>query len=215
MGHRNAPILPDIHLSIGDSSQSESQTQIAQEERKAVAGLEDIFSFLQGKKKKKSRTRDQDFSEELQFPKGSVNPEPIQLPIKEASVEDDNWEKQSPKRKQKCLQPTKEGLLENGEQIMSKKDPSTKGLPKGEWIFLCPECSKSFNQKSNLTRHRKIHTSEGPYKCSECRESFHMSRKLIRHQRKIHIRTRPCKGTKCGKCFLQKWHLIKHQLLHS
>uniref|UniRef100_A0A8C0HKA2 C2H2-type domain-containing protein n=1 Tax=Buteo japonicus TaxID=224669 RepID=A0A8C0HKA2_9AVES len=54
--------------------------------------------------------------------------------------------------------------MENQEKPMSKKDPSAKGAPKVERIFPCPECGKSFNQKSNLTRHRKIHTSEGPYK---------------------------------------------------
>ncbi|NXS82895.1 ZFP58 protein, partial [Erpornis zantholeuca] len=55
----------------------------------------------------------------------------------------------------------------------------------------------SFNQKSNLTRHRKIHTSEGPYKCGECGESFRMHRKLRRHQRG-HL-GEPFKCPDCGK----------------
>uniref|UniRef100_A0A8B9R5R6 C2H2-type domain-containing protein n=1 Tax=Anas platyrhynchos TaxID=8839 RepID=A0A8B9R5R6_ANAPL len=102
----------------------------------------------------------------------------------EAGVEADHQQCLSPRRRpKKCDQPTKEGILETQEKSKSKKDLPMKGALKGERIFPCPECGKSFNQKSNLTRHRKIHTSEGPYKCSECGESFRMNRKLIRHQR--------------------------------
>uniref|UniRef100_A0A493TZ79 C2H2-type domain-containing protein n=1 Tax=Anas platyrhynchos platyrhynchos TaxID=8840 RepID=A0A493TZ79_ANAPP len=104
----------------------------------------------------------------------------------EAGVEADHQQCLSPRRRpKKCDQPTKEGILETQEKSKSKKDLPMKGAPKGERIFPCPECGKSFNQKSNLTRHRKIHTSEGPYKCSECGESFRMNRKLIRHHCQI------------------------------
>uniref|UniRef100_A0A663M8M3 C2H2-type domain-containing protein n=1 Tax=Athene cunicularia TaxID=194338 RepID=A0A663M8M3_ATHCN len=132
----------------------------------------------------------------------------------EPGVETNHQESQSPKRKQKkYFQPTKEGMLENWEKSMSKKDPSAKGAIKCERIFPCPECGKSFNQKSNLTRHRKIHTSEGPYKCSECGESFRMNRKLIRHQR-VHM-SEPFKCTECGKSFTQRSNLVRHQRIHT
>uniref|UniRef100_A0A8V5FYQ6 Uncharacterized protein n=1 Tax=Melopsittacus undulatus TaxID=13146 RepID=A0A8V5FYQ6_MELUD len=94
-----------------------------------------------------------------------------------------------------------------------KKNPSVKGAPRGERVFPCPECGKSFNQKSNLTRHRKIHTSEGPYKCSECGESFRMNRKLIRHQR-VHM-SEPFKCSECGKSFTQRSNLVRHQRIHT
>lgn len=135
--------------------------------------------------------------------------------IKEkAGVEDDHQERQSPRRKQKkCNQPTKEGIPENTEKSTSKKDLSTNQAPKGERIFPCPECGKSFNQKSNLTRHQKIHASEGPYKCSECGESFRMNRKLVRHQR-AHV-SEPFKCTECGKSFTQRSNLVRHQRIHT
>jgi len=50
----------------------------------------------------------------------------------EPGGEANHQESQSPNRKQKnCYQPTKEGMLENQERSMSKKDPSAKGTPKG------------------------------------------------------------------------------------
>ncbi|XP_009995639.1 PREDICTED: zinc finger protein 850-like [Chaetura pelagica] len=132
----------------------------------------------------------------------------------EPGVESNPQESQSPKGKQKkCNQPTEEEMLENRDHSTSKKDPSAKGAPKGERIFPCPECGKSFNQKSNLTRHRKIHTSEGPYKCGECGESFRMRRKLTRHQR-LHL-SEPFKCTECGKSFTQRSNLVRHQRIHT
>ncbi|XP_061330380.1 zinc finger protein 260-like [Pezoporus flaviventris] len=131
----------------------------------------------------------------------------------EPHVEANHQESQSPEKKQKksCLS-TKERMLENREKSMSK-DPSVKGAPRGERVFPCPECGKSFNQKSNLTRHRKIHTSEGPYKCSECGESFRMNRKLICHQR-VHM-SEPFKCSECGKSFTQRSNLVRHQRIHT
>ncbi|XP_050176755.1 zinc finger protein 260-like [Myiozetetes cayanensis] len=132
----------------------------------------------------------------------------------EPVVEANHQESQSPERKQKeCCQSAKEGMLEDQEKSTSKKDPSAKGAPRGERAFPCPECGKSFNQKSNLTRHRKIHTSEGPYKCGQCGESFRMSRKLARHQR-AHL-SEPFKCPECGKSFTQRSNLVRHQRIHT
>ncbi|XP_071594785.1 zinc finger protein 252-like [Heliangelus exortis] len=105
----------------------------------------------------------------------------------------------------------KEEPEEVREKSTCKKHP--KGSPKSQQIFPCPECGKCFNQKSNLTRHRKIHTSEGPYKCSECGESFRMSRKLSQHRR-LHL-SEPFKCPQCGKSFTQRSNLIRHQRIHT
>lgn len=84
---------------------------------------------------------------------------------------------------------------------------------KSERLFSCPVCGKGLNQKSNLTRHHKIHTTEGPYKCGECGESFRMNRKLLRHQR-THV-SEPFKCTECGRSFKQRSNLVRHQRIHT
>ncbi|KAM6451277.1 uncharacterized protein PHA67_017996 isoform 1-T2 [Liasis olivaceus] len=94
-----------------------------------------------------------------------------------------------------------------------KNIPVVQEDQKGEKIFACPVCGKEFNQKSNLTRHHKIHTTEGPYKCPKCGESFRMNRQLVRHQR-MHL-SDPFKCTECGKSFSRRSNLIRHQKIHT
>nr|XP_032650534.1 zinc finger protein 660-like [Chelonoidis abingdonii] len=92
------------------------------------------------------------------------------IQIKEgAGADGEHGESCSPKKKHRKRQRTSEegtpgACTESRANTKCKKNPLTKDSPKAERIFPCPECGKSFNQKSNLTRHRKIHTSEGPYK---------------------------------------------------
>ncbi|KFO94908.1 Neurotrophin receptor-interacting factor, partial [Calypte anna] len=47
----------------------------------------------------------------------------------------------------------------------------------------CPNCGKGFTEKSNLTRHLRIHSGECSYKCPEYGKSFRQSFHLLRHQR--------------------------------
>ncbi|XP_070582545.1 zinc finger protein 501-like [Erythrolamprus reginae] len=110
--------------------------------------------------------------------------------------------------------PTSIFIKEDGSFSKPQRNiPNVPEEPKAEKIFPCPVCSKEFNQKSNLTRHHKIHTMEGSYKCAKCGESFRMNRQLLRHQR-MHL-SDPFKCADCGKSFSRKSNLIRHQRIHT
>ncbi|KAM4034779.1 uncharacterized protein ACNLHF_021470 [Anomaloglossus baeobatrachus] len=84
----------------------------------------------------------------------------------------------------------------------------------GEKPYLCPECGKYFNQKSHLVIHQRTHTGEKPFSCSECGKCFTEKSNLITHQ-KTHTGEKLYSCSECGKCFNQKSYLVRHQRTHK
>ncbi|XP_043242065.1 zinc finger protein 835-like isoform X3 [Amphibalanus amphitrite] len=78
----------------------------------------------------------------------------------------------------------------------------------------CEWCQYSTDMLEHMTRHRRTHTGERPYRCSDCDRTFSYPNSLARH-RLSHTEQRPFKCDICEKAFKQSSHLTRHKLVHS
>uniref|UniRef100_A0A803SMV4 Uncharacterized protein n=1 Tax=Anolis carolinensis TaxID=28377 RepID=A0A803SMV4_ANOCA len=80
--------------------------------------------------------------------------------------------------------------------------------------FISREGEKSFIQSSQLVKHGRFHTGQGPHQCQECGKCFTQNKHLIDHWRS-HKGGKLYQCQECGKCFAYSSHLVVHKRHHT
>ncbi|XP_075462549.1 uncharacterized protein LOC142497961 isoform X2 [Ascaphus truei] len=82
--------------------------------------------------------------------------------------------------------------------------------PSEEQLFKCSSCFKTFNHKSNLLVHERIHSGDKTYRCQECGKQFTQRTSLMVHLR-THTGEMPYSCQQCKRRFRQQSNLLYHQ----
>ncbi|XP_075970501.1 uncharacterized protein LOC142972930 isoform X2 [Anticarsia gemmatalis] len=80
--------------------------------------------------------------------------------------------------------------------------------------YTCPQCPRSFAQKSNLMVHAKQHTGIKDHICEICGAGFYSQKSLVRHNL-IHKGERPFSCNLCTKRFIAMAGLRRHMAIHT
>jgi KRAB domain-containing zinc finger protein len=88
-------------------------------------------------------------------------------------------------------------------------------------FFSCQQCHKTFEKKSKLDSHTKVHSGENPFSCKLCGKSYAHRGNLALHCRYVHPevvdpnKTKRHSCSQCGKSFVQKSDLDRHMRIHT
>ncbi|KAM9299636.1 uncharacterized protein PAF06_016720 [Gastrophryne carolinensis] len=75
--------------------------------------------------------------------------------------------------------------------------------------YKCSSCFKTFNHKSNLLVHERIHSGDKTYRCQECGKHFSQRTSLMVHLR-THTGEMPYSCLQCRRRFRQQSNLLYH-----
>ncbi|XP_075047246.1 uncharacterized protein LOC142107616 [Mixophyes fleayi] len=78
-----------------------------------------------------------------------------------------------------------------------------------ERTYKCSSCFKTFNHKSNLLVHERIHSGDKTYRCLECGKQFSQRTSLMVHLR-THTGEMPYSCLQCRRRFRQQSNLLYH-----
>ncbi|KAI8121970.1 hypothetical protein FF38_05677 [Lucilia cuprina] len=89
------------------------------------------------------------------------------------------------------------------------------GAKRARKTYICDICHKEFRGKSDLTRHKFVHTNEKPFKCQTCNNSYRQEINLKNHIISAHTKEKKFACKQCPKSFALKERLRLHMRLHT
>ena len=81
---------------------------------------------------------------------------------------------------------------------------------KSKKALKCDICPSSFQNRQNLSRHKRTHTGEKPHKCDHCPFAFLMKGNLQEHVKRIHKAEKTFNCELCSFSCVSKFYLKRH-----
>ncbi|KAJ8667991.1 hypothetical protein QAD02_009654 [Eretmocerus hayati] len=103
----------------------------------------------------------------------------------------------------------------NDDCSLTQPESSEAGSSRSQRKFNCDLCSKSFDVRYKLERHKKTHNEDRPAACRFCSSSYKNERNLKEHMLRKHSSERSYSCDLCGKSFAVKQDLTHHMWMHS
>ncbi|XP_055326033.1 zinc finger and BTB domain-containing protein 17-like [Sitodiplosis mosellana] len=85
----------------------------------------------------------------------------------------------------------------------------------GKTPFKCIVCDRGFTRKDRLIGHMGTHTNKFPFHCAICRQGFKLKEEKETHEKDCNVRRYECYFRECGFYHFNKSDLVRHMRIHT